>query len=217
MSLSKRKTQRGFTLIEIAVVLVIIGLLLGGVLRGQELINSARAKNLVQEITGVATMVYSYQDRFQRLPGDDPAANDHVGGTNATTPATAVRGNGRIEGSWDSRTTTDESVLFWQHVRMANLANGATDPTAGDFLPANALGGVLGVTSDAPNGMAGAFFVCSGGMSGRFARQIEATLDNGDGATGSTRIYPNGDTTQASRNLTAADDDTANFVVCVAN
>ena len=95
MSLSKRKTQRGFTLIEIAVVLVIIGLLLGGVLRGQELINSARAKNLVQEMRGVTTMVYGYQDRFQRMPGDDNAADDHVGGTNATEPADS-QGNGRI-------------------------------------------------------------------------------------------------------------------------
>lgn len=215
MSLSKRRKQRGFTLIEIAVVLVIIGLLLGGVLRGQELINSARAKNLVQEIKGVATMAYSYQDRFQRLPGDDPAANEHVGGTLATTPG--VVGNGRIEGSWDSRTKTDEAYLFWQHVRLANLANGVTDVDSGDYLPSNAMGGALGVSSVAPAGMAGSFFVCSGGLTGRFARQIDATMDNGDGSSGSTRIYPGGDTTKPSVKLTSTDDDTGNYVICVAN
>ena len=41
-----RNKQSGFTLVEIAIVLVIIGLLLGGVLKGQELINSAKVKNL---------------------------------------------------------------------------------------------------------------------------------------------------------------------------
>jgi len=214
MTLNKRKHQRGFTLIEIAVVLVIIGLLLGGVLRGQELINSARAKNLVQEIRGVATMVFSYQDRFRRLPGDDPAANEHVNGTLADA---TNRGDGRIDGAWNSTTTTDESFLFWQHVRLANLAVGSTDTTAGDYLPSNAMGGRLGITSTAPNGMAGAFFVCSGSLTGRFARQIDVTLDNGDGASGSTRIYSGGDTTQAGVKLTASDDNKADYTVCVAN
>jgi prepilin-type N-terminal cleavage/methylation domain-containing protein len=48
-----RRSQSGFTLIEIAIVLVIIGLLLGGVLKGQELINQAKIKNLANDINGV--------------------------------------------------------------------------------------------------------------------------------------------------------------------
>jgi len=226
MTLNKRKSQRGFTLIEIAVVLVIIGLLLGGVLRGQELINSARAKNLVQEIRSVATMVYSYQDRFGRLPGDDPNADNHVGGANATTPANQ-QGNGQINGAWDSTTTTDESVLFWQHVRLANLANGPTvlggddGVTIAEFMPTNALGGDLGVTSGAPNDLGGAFKVCSGGLSGRLARQVDATLDNGDTSTGTARVYlvaaDGGSGAMEVQTLNSTNDDTTGYIICVAN
>src|ERR1700748_2076667 len=116
-----RRQQSGFTLVEIAIVLVIIGLLLGGILKGQELINSARVKNLANDFRVVPTYIYAYQDKYRALPGDDAAVTTHVtGATAATTPGTV--GNGVIEGTWDSATVTDESFLFWQHVRLANLA-----------------------------------------------------------------------------------------------
>jgi len=69
-----RKQQSGFTLVEIAIVLVIIGLLLGGVLKGQELINSAKVKNMIGDLRAVSSMVYAYQDRFKALPGDQNVA-----------------------------------------------------------------------------------------------------------------------------------------------
>ena len=58
-----KKQQSGFTLVEIAIVLVIIGLLLGGVLKGQELINSAKVKNLANDFRTIPTFVYAYQDK----------------------------------------------------------------------------------------------------------------------------------------------------------
>ena len=69
-----KNRHQGFTLVEIAVVLVIIGLLLGGVLKGQELINSAKVKNVIGEFRNVSTYVFGYQDRFRAMPGDDPAS-----------------------------------------------------------------------------------------------------------------------------------------------
>jgi prepilin-type N-terminal cleavage/methylation domain-containing protein len=62
-------SQRGFTLVEIAVVLVIIGLLLGGVLKGQELINSAKVKSVVSDFRSTSTYLFSYQDKFSRHAG----------------------------------------------------------------------------------------------------------------------------------------------------
>ena len=56
-------TQRGFTLIEISIVLIIIGLLLGGVLKGQEMINDAKIRNIEQDMAGIAAAIYTYQDR----------------------------------------------------------------------------------------------------------------------------------------------------------
>ena len=71
------KKQAGFTLIELAIVLVIIGLLPGGVLKGQELINSAKVKNLASDFRNIPVYIYGYQDKFKALPGEDakPAAH----------------------------------------------------------------------------------------------------------------------------------------------
>jgi prepilin-type N-terminal cleavage/methylation domain-containing protein len=64
------KKQSGFTLVEIAIVLVVIGLLLGGILKGQQLINSARVRNLADQNSGVQAAYYGFIDRFRNLPGD---------------------------------------------------------------------------------------------------------------------------------------------------
>ncbi len=215
-----RKLHAGFTLVEIAIVLVIIGLLLGGVLKGQELVNNAKVKNLANDLRGISSFVYAYQDRFRALPGDDRAAATHLNGAGtATTPANSI-GNARINGAWNSSTTTDESFLFWQHVRLAGLATGTTDPTAADYLPRNAEGGVIGVTSDAvltapAVPYPAAFYVCSQGIQGRFARQIDTTLDDGNSQTGTVRIIAGNVASQAeAENVTAADDATL-YTVCM--
>ena len=75
-----RTKNRGFTLIEIAIVLVIIGLLLGGVLKGQELINNANVKSFATDFRNIPIQLYAYQDRFRAMPGDDALVATHVPG-----------------------------------------------------------------------------------------------------------------------------------------
>ena len=75
------RKNHGFTLIEIAIVMVIIGLLLGGVLKGQELIVQARIKNIINDFNGIASAVYSYQERYRAYPGDDAKATRWAGVT----------------------------------------------------------------------------------------------------------------------------------------
>src|SRR5580765_3017426 len=93
-----KKSQKGFTLVEIAIVLVIIGLLLGGILKGQEMITQAKIKNVIADVTGVSAAMYGYQDRYRALPGDDKGA-----GRWTSAPAAAPgNGNGVIEGTYNS-------------------------------------------------------------------------------------------------------------------
>jgi prepilin-type N-terminal cleavage/methylation domain-containing protein len=212
-----KKTQTGFTLIELAIVLVIIGLLLGGVLKGQELINSARVKSLATEFKNIQVYVYGYQDRFRAIPGDDRDAVGHVNGVNATTPAAATVGNGVIDGLWNSATQTDESYLFWQHVRLAGFAPGSTIPANANYAPQNSSGGRIGIQSVngfAIAGMTGTFIVCSAAIQGRFAEQLDVTMDDGVTDTGSVRAFP--DNGAAWDNAIVGAEENLNYTVCLA-
>ena len=215
-----RKQQSGFTLVEIAIVLVIIGLLLGGILKGQELINSAKVKNLANDFRVIPTYVYAFQDKYKALPGDDVAAASHVSGaTNATTPA-GMQGNGVINGNWNSTTNTDESRLFWQHVRLANLAAGPTDVNDATYTPKNAVGGTLGISGASAAllqiaGMTGTYQVCSAGILGKFAKQLDVQMDDGNTATGSLRVVADGAALAAAAIAAAAVDEAANYTVCM--
>ena len=192
-----KRNQSGFTLIEIAIVLVIIGLLLGGVLKGQELINSAKVKNLAGDFKNIPVYIYGYQDKFKALPGDDASANTRLPNGNICTPSAAGKcttSNGQIDGKWNATGITDESYVFWQHVRLAGLVAGPTSITATDYLPHNAVNGRIGVTNaslvaNLPiTGLKGSYIICSDGIAGKFAKQLDSTLDDGDTTTGSVMV-----------------------------
>jgi prepilin-type N-terminal cleavage/methylation domain-containing protein len=200
-----KSNQSGFTLIEIAIVLVIIGLLLGGVLKGQELINSAKVKNLATDFKNIPVYIYGYQDKYKALPGDDLNVTTHVGATaTACTPLAAslcAPGNGIIDGLWNASDITAESFVFWQHVRLAGFGPGSTTAnlaTSPDYLPRNAVGGIIGVTNAAQTpitGLRGTYIVCSDAIPGKFAKQLDNTLDDGNTATGSVMVVAAGTTT----------------------
>lgn len=213
--------QSGFTLVEIAIVLVIIGLLLGGVLKGQELINSAKVKNFAQDFRSVPLFIYGYQDKFKALPGDDVKAVEHLG-SSAPVPTGTTKGNGAIDGYWNDpySGTPTESVIFWDHVRRANLASGPYPIAKDGDLPTNADGGRIGVQSAKPvTDMTGSYYVCSGGILGKFAKQLDITMDDGKTTTGSMRVgtwASNALTTVAeSGSGTNIIDDGQPYVVCL--
>ena len=207
--------QAGFTLVEISIVLVIIGLLLGGVLKGQELINSAKVKNLAQDFRNVPMLIYAYQDKFRALPGDDGRAPSHVCPASSPACTTAGTADGIIGGNWDATAGTNETVLFWQHIRLANLAAGPTDITDPNFLPLNGEGGRIGVQSGgaaAPFNVTGAYVMCSAGIPGKFVRQLDTVLDDGDPESGAMRA---GATSTGAVVTSANIDDGTAYVVCL--
>ena len=178
-----KRTQEGFTLVEIAIVLVIIGLLLGGILKGQEMITQAKIKIIVSDFSGVSAAYYGYQDRYRAIPGNDPNA------ATRWTGAVAGSGNGQVQGKYNSQTATDESRKWWDHLRRAGFVAGA-----GTQQPFNAVTGLLGVqTGDAqsPVGAAlGGFvslIVCSANLPDKIAIAIDTQMDDGVPNTGTVR------------------------------
>ena len=220
-----KNNQSGFTLVEIAIVLVIIGLLLGGVLKGQELINSAKVKNFATDFRNIPLFIYGYQDKFKALPGDDAASSKNITGANNATTPTGVQGTGVINGAWNTTTQTDESYLFWQHVRLAGLAAGPTTVGAADYVPKNADGGIIGITSGTATpitGLRGTYIVCSQGILGKFAKQLDITMDDGNTTTGSVQVIVNQSANQATAQAPIANsgsgtviDDAQSYTVCM--
>jgi prepilin-type N-terminal cleavage/methylation domain-containing protein len=121
------KLSKGFTLIEIAIVLVIIGLLLGGVLKGQELITGARVRNLISQQDGIKAAFFGFQDRFRALPGDYASAS-----TNINNVSQNGNGNGRIEPNAVAPAFVHEELLAWNHLTAAGFLNGSFTVTSGD-------------------------------------------------------------------------------------
>ena len=219
----RERSQPGFTLIEIAIVLVIIGLLLGGALKGQELINSAKVKNLAGDFKNIPVLIYGYQDKFRALPGDDAAAAAHVAaGKNGD-------GNGVIDGKWNDVAAADsEAFNFWQHIRLAGLTPGSTDKNDADYLPRNASSGKIGIQNGSAasppikdksgNPIRGAYIICSDGIPGKFVKQLDAATDDGNIGTGSMlamKTYNFGGTADDTSVAATAIDEAAGYTVCM--
>jgi prepilin-type N-terminal cleavage/methylation domain-containing protein len=176
--------QKGFTLVEIAIVLVIIGLLLGGILKGQEMIVQAKIKNAMADFSGISAAYHGYQDRYRKIPGDDDGA---AGRWTTPTTATSGDGNGVVAGLYNSVTATDEARLWWDHLRRAGFVAGN-----GSAQPSNAFAGMIGVQTG--NGAAGSVMngfsslvVCSANIPDKVAIAIDTSMDDGVSSTGGVR------------------------------
>jgi len=183
MAESGRAAARGFTLVEVAIVLVIIGLVLGGALKGQEMITQSKIKNVIADFSGIAAAYYGYQNRFRAMPGDDPNAAQRWQG------AASGNGNGQVQGKYNSQTITDESRLWWDHLRRAGFVAGE-----GTRQPFNVLAGLIGVQygdGGSPVGPALGGFVslvlCSAKLQDKIAIAVDGQIDDGAPGTGAVR------------------------------
>ncbi|HEV2611820.1 MAG TPA: prepilin-type N-terminal cleavage/methylation domain-containing protein [Noviherbaspirillum sp.] len=168
-----QRSQSGFTLVEIAIVLVIIGLLLGGVLKGQEMIENSRIKSVVNDMNGVSAAYNSYFDRYRAIPGDEVAATLTARGW---AGGSFGNGNGAL-GITPAQAFTNggEQPALWRSLRASGMTAG--DPTATGVagLPRAGTGGLIAVTVGA-YGMVGPA-VCVSGLSTKQAAGIDTTVD----------------------------------------
>ncbi|HVK95794.1 MAG TPA: prepilin-type N-terminal cleavage/methylation domain-containing protein [Noviherbaspirillum sp.] len=169
-----KQQQSGFTLVEIAIVLVIIGLLLGGVLKGQEMIENSRIKAVVNDMNGVSAAYNAYMDRYRAIPGDE------------TAPTLAARGwagagggnaNGVLQvAPGETFTNGGEQDVLWRALRASGLTTGnPAAPANATGLPRAGTGGLLGV-SVGPYSLVGPS-VCVGGLSTKQAAGIDSAVD----------------------------------------
>lgn len=162
-----KNPEAGFTLVEIAIVMVIIGLLIGGIMKGQTMIENARIKRLVSDMDGMRAAVFTYQDRFGMLPGDENDPNTPNGDT-YNNPAAP---NGLFNEP-DNRAIED--------LRLAEILNGT-----GLTLPSHAFGGTLRV--DYYNLSGARNYIMATVIPAEVCQSIDSKYDDGIWNTGEIR------------------------------
>lgn len=193
-----KRQQSGFTLVEIAIVLVIIGLLLGGILKGQEMITQAKIKNVITDFNGIASALYAYQDRYRQLPGDDTNAVTRWTGS-ALVACGTLQGDGIIEGVYNSPAANlAESNCFWQDLRNAGFVAGQGSGQSSLLQPTNAASGMIGVQTGsgatpptpvmaANGGGFSSLMMCSTGLPDKIAIAVDTQMDDGLNFSGTMR------------------------------
>ncbi len=128
---SARKHESGFTLIELSIVLVIIGLIVGGILTGQDLIRAAEQRATLAQIEKYNTAVNTFRNKFGGIPGDLPylTANNFNLIPTAGSLTAGGDGNGVLQdnaaGATNAGNFGGETALFWDQLSVAGLVDGS--------------------------------------------------------------------------------------------
>ena len=182
----------GFTLVEVAVIMVVVALLIGGVLKGYQMLQSSRVRNLAATATSVQAAYFAFQDRFGHVAGDWNAVD---AGKAIGEP---VNGGGNDSGHLDTPPADPwtESNAFWEQLAKAGFVRGAfpgaaTEPDLENGMtPLNVFQRpmIIGRTPDYEGaGAPRRHIVVGRGMPVDLARELDVKLDDGKPAEGKVR------------------------------
>jgi prepilin-type N-terminal cleavage/methylation domain-containing protein len=156
--------RSAFSLVELSIVLVILGLLVGGVLTGQNLIRASELRAVSTEFNQYQTAILAFRDKYMALPGDMSNATDFWGGMSDCTNGSAsgtCNGNGNsMLSKIEAASQVTETFLFWQHLALAGMIEGqysgvsgagnvnGNDGDPGINIPGSKLGNAAWATND---------------------------------------------------------------------
>ena len=177
-----KRNNRGYTLVEIAIVLIIIGLLLSGVLKGQQLIQNARVKNLMQQVDGIRAAVFGFYDKYGVYPGDENKPN--------------IPPNDTHDGDGDGQIESPEADMVFEDLVLSGYINGDYDGDGEDSIPNHAFGDKIRLYWTSPgSGVGSRHYFRIENLPWDVALEIDTKLD--DGVYNSGTIRANEDYTEA--------------------
>jgi prepilin-type N-terminal cleavage/methylation domain-containing protein len=148
MGCASKQNQHGFTLVEISIVMIIIGLLIGGTFGGMKLIENMQVNKTVQDLKAIESAALTFKDTYGRLPGDMPNTAARLPNCSVAPCATGGNGNRIIENtaSWsEALVPTMEKFTFWHHLQASDMLSVGTkntlDMNFGEGQPESAVGG----------------------------------------------------------------------------
>lgn len=202
--LAMTKTQ-GFTLIELAIVIVIIGLLAGGVLVGRDMIRAAELRSVTTEYEKYVAALNLFKEKYMGLPGDLKNATAFWGAmTNCGAASPSGTGTQTCNGNGDTilhgaagNGQTSEEFLAWQHLANAGLIEGKYTGISGSGGTAHSV-----ISQNVPAGKmsgTGWSFIYTGDVTdpsepnwfvGYYGQLMQLGTQNGAERTGGSALLP---------------------------
>ncbi|MDH4028973.1 MAG: prepilin-type cleavage/methylation domain-containing protein [Nitrospirota bacterium] len=177
--MEKAAAPKGFTRIDLVVITVIIIIMIGGVIKGQAMIDDAKHKKAMIDIGAISLAYYKYSEKYGAVPGDDD--NDH-GWSNIS----AGNADGFISGS--ATVPYGESQRVWQALRHSGLLKGDPAASGVSSLPNHPMRGKYGFSSrDFGDGLGRRNYILVDNVFGSAAREIDLRCDDGRYDSGSVQ------------------------------